>query len=148
MLAHWSAPGPAQLAGVDQAQRFPVMPVEVGEPALVPVAVVPRRADGTAARRLGLAGQLVDLVAGFHAEDEDHLGARRRVHDAAPRVGGERRLGQQHDLGVLADDHRRHVLVLAEERQAEFGEEGLGPAQVLDRQVDEKLGGHGELLRW
>ena len=123
------------------------MPVEVGESALITVAFVSRRADGAAARRLGRLGQLVDLIAGFQAENQDHLGARARVHDAVPGVGGEDRLGQQHDLGVLADDHRCHVLGLAEERQAEFGEEGPGPAQVLDRQVDEKLGGHGQLLQ-
>src|SRR5690349_6579225 len=87
---------PGSTGRVDQAQRFPVMPVEVGETTLVTVAVVPRRADRAAACRLGLAGQLVDLVAGLHAENQDYLGARRRVHDAVPRIGGEHRLGQQH----------------------------------------------------
>ena len=120
-----------------------MVPVEVGEAALVAVAVVARRADGLAARRLRPVGQRVHLLAGLDAEDEDHLGTRGGVGDAVARVRGERRLGQQHDLGVLADDHRRHVIGLAEEVQAEAGEEGLGPAEVLDRQVDEKLGSHG-----
>src|SRR5215470_394752 len=92
-------PGPDSAGRLDQAQHFPVVPVEVGEAALVAVAVVARRADRAAARRFGLAGQLVHLLAGFHAEDQDHLGARRRVRDAVPRVRGEHRLGYQHDLG-------------------------------------------------
>src|SRR5437763_329045 len=65
-----TAPRPGSAGRLDQAQRFPVVPVEIGETALVPPAVVARRPDGLAAGRLRPVGKRVHLLTGFHAEDE------------------------------------------------------------------------------
>src|SRR2546429_9748262 len=93
---------PGSAGRVDQAQRLPVMSVEVGEPALVTVAFVPWRADRAAARRLGLIGQLVHLVTGFHAENQDYLGTGGRVHDAPPLTKGAKPFCHPHDPGGRA----------------------------------------------
>jgi hypothetical protein len=129
-----------------QAQRLPVVAVEIGETALVPAAALLGDSRRAGARRQGLVHELIHLVRALEAKDQDRLSARGRIGDALSRVHGERRLGEQHDLGVLADDHRRHVIGHAEEFKAQAGEERLRPPQVLDRKIDEQLGCHRGLL--
>ena len=63
----------------------------------------------------------------FRAENQDYLGTRARAHDAVPGVGGEDFVSVSSMTWVCSLMITRcHVLGLAEEGQAEFGEEGLG----------------------
>src|SRR5215469_15253302 len=61
-----------------QAQRFPVVAIEVGETTLIPAAVLLWGACGTGASRQGLPDELIHLIGALQAKNEDHLGARGR----------------------------------------------------------------------
>src|SRR5580704_551164 len=141
-------PRAAKDGWLGQAQRLPVMTVEIEEATLVPAARVPGRAGGDRAGGERFVRQRVDLGAVLDAEGQDHLRALAGVGELLAGEGVEGRLGQEHDLGVVVDDDRRHVLSHPVELEAEALEEGFRAFQVLDRQVHEHLHSHGSSLYW
>lgn len=125
------------------------MPVRVDEAVGVHEAEILRLVVGAAARGKRLGDEAVDLLAAFATEREQHLDRLARVADLFRREVPELRVRGKHEGNRIADMDARSAVAGERRvhREAKRGEEGRGPLEVGDREVDEDLPAHEYLLR-
>ena len=106
--------------------------VEVVEAPAVHEAVVLRIHGVLSAGGDGLVHHSVHLRPAAAREREERLRVLRRIAELPPRERLEERLAEQHDVGLLADDHAGGLVVgeLRVEPEAELREEVRCPAPV------------------
>src|SRR5262245_14934754 len=64
--------------GLLQAQRLPVVAIEIGEPALIPAVALLRGTCRATASCQGLLDEVIDLISALNAKNHDHLRASSR----------------------------------------------------------------------
>src|SRR5437870_11709327 len=113
-------------------EDLPMVAIEVVEAPAVHEAVVLRIHGVLSAGGDGLVHHFVNLRSAAAREREERLRVLRRIAELPPRERLEEGLTEQHDVGLLADDHASGLVVgeLRVEPEAELREEVRCPAPV------------------